>query len=387
MNKNNIFVTIKKELRSMFRDKKTMFMIFGFPFIIAFFIFLMGVMEESAMGEGGTSYNVGFNYEINEVEETLLEPYSLEYKYYKDEDSLEESFENGDISGYVLLDKEKNVYTIYTDNSMSGMNVSTFLASYLEDYNEYLGNVKLANQNIDPTEIYSNFEVEMKNVSGEDLSTSGFLVELVMSLSFTYIIMAITLAAVNMATSAIAVEKEHGTLETILTLPITTKELIFGKYLANVIIGSVASLIGFALTIGSFSIAKDMFEIYEDFSISFGAIVWGIVICILASFLIGGMAIAITAKAKSYKEAQASGQVLNYLCMIPIFMTYLDFKVSSTYYVVPILNYTTILMDLYTGNFEYINLLITLVSTVVAVGVVLWLLMKTFKSEKVLFGE
>ena len=387
MNKNNIFVTIKKELRSMFRDKKTMFMIFGFPFIIAFFIFLMGVMEESAMGEGGTSYNVGFNYEINEVEETLLEPYSLEYKYYKDEDSLEESFEDGDISGYVVLDKEENVYTIYTDNSMSGMNVSTFLASYLEDYNEYLGNVKLANQNIDPTEIYSNFEVEMKNVSGEDLSTSGFLVELVMSLSFTYIIMAITLAAVNMATSAIAVEKEHGTLETILTLPITTKELIFGKYLANVIIGSVASLIGFALTIGGFSIAKEMFEIYEDFSISFGAIVWGIVICILASFLIGGMAIAITAKAKSYKEAQASGQVLNYLCMIPIFMTYLAFKVSSTYYVVPILNYTTILMDLYTGNFEYINLLITLVSTVVAVGVVLWLLMKTFKSEKVLFGE
>lgn len=387
MNKNNIFVTIKKELRSMFRDKKTMFMIFGFPFIIAFFIFLMGVMEESAMGEGGTSYNVGFNYEINEVEETLLEPYSLEYKYYKDEDSLEKSFEDGDISGYVVLDKEENVYTIYTDNSMSGMNVSTFLASYLEDYNEYLGNVRLTNQNIDPTEIYSNFEVEMKNVSGEDLSTSGFLVELVMSLSFTYIIMAITLAAVNMATSAIAVEKEHGTLETILTLPITTKELIFGKYFANVIIGSVASLIGFALTIGSFSIAKDMFEIYEDFSISFGAIVWGIVICILASFLIGGMAIAITAKAKSYKEAQASGQVLNYLCMIPIFMTYLDFKVSSTYYVVPILNYTTILMDLYTGNFEYINLLITLVSTVVAVGVVLWLLMKTFKSEKVLFGE
>lgn len=387
MNKNNIITTIKKELRSMFRDKKTMFMIFGFPFIIAFFIFLMGFMEDSVMGEGGTTYNVGFNYEINEVEEALLEPYSLEYKYYKDKDDLEDSFENGDISGYVMFDNEKSTYTIYTDSSMSGMNVSTFLASYLEDYNEYLGNLKLSNQNIDPTEVYNNFKVEMMNVSGEELSTSGFLVELVMSLSFTYIIMAITLAAVNMATSAIAVEKEHGTLETILTLPITTKELITGKYLANVVIGTVASLIGFALTIGSFGIARNMFEIYEDFSISIGAIGWGVLICVLASLLIGGMAIAITAKAKSYKEAQASGQVLNYLCMIPIFMTYLDFKVSSTYYVVPILNYTTILMDLYTGNFEYINLLITILSTIVCVGVVLWLLMKTFKSEKVLFGE
>ena len=75
MNKNNILVTIKKELRSMFRDKKTLFMIFGFPFVIAFFIFLMGFMEESVLGEGGTTYNVGFNYTINEVEETLLDSY------------------------------------------------------------------------------------------------------------------------------------------------------------------------------------------------------------------------------------------------------------------------------------------------------------------------
>lgn len=387
MNKNNILVTIKKELRSMFRDKKTMFMIFGFPFVIAFFIFLMGFMEESVLGEGGTTYNVGFNYTITEVEKTLLDSYPLEYDYYEDKEELEDAFEVGDISGYVMFDEESKVYTIYTDTSMGGMNVSTFLATYLEDYNQYLGNLKLTNQNIDPLEIYDNFTVEMKNVSGEELSTSGFLVELVMSLSFTYIIMAITLAAVNMATSAIAVEKEHGTLETILTLPITTNELICGKYLANVIIGGVASLIGFALTIGSFGIAKNMFEIYEDFSITFGAVAWGVIICILASFLIGGMAIAITAKAKSYKEAQAAGQVLNYLCMIPIFMTYLDFKVSSTYYVVPILNFTTILMDLYTGTFEYINLLITVLSTVVFVGIVLYVLMKTFKSEKVLFGE
>ena len=41
---------------------------------------------------------------------------------------------------------------------------------------------------------------------------------------------------------------------------LTNSHDYFGKYLANVIIDSVASLIGFALTIGSFSIEKDMFE-------------------------------------------------------------------------------------------------------------------------------
>lgn len=387
MNKNSIGITIKKELRSMFRDKKTLFMIFGFPFVIVFMIFLLGFMEESVLGENGTTYNVGLNFTVNEVQKTLLDEYNLENKYYESIGEMKDAYDEGEIAGYLTFDEEKNVYTVYTDSGMGGMNLNTFLTLFLEDYNQYLGNLKLMEQNIDPLEVYDNFTVEMMNVTGEELTTSGFLVEMVMSLSFTYIIMAITLAAVNMATSAIAVEKEHGTLETILTLPITTNELIAGKYLANVIIGSISSLIGFALTIGSFGVAKNMFEIYEEFSITFGAVAWGVIICVLASFLISGLAIAITAKAKSYKEAQASGQILNYLCMIPIFMTYLDFKVSTTYYAIPILNYTTILMDLYTGNFEYVNLLITIGSTILFVGIVLWLLMKTFKSEKVLFGE
>lgn len=386
MNKNNIFITIKKELRSMFRDKKTVMMIFGFPFIIALFIFLMGFMEESMMGDGSTVYKVGFDYTVNEVQETLLEQYSLEYETYDSISELESAYEDGDISGYVVYEEDSSNYVIYADSSITGMNVSSFLVAYLEDYNQYLGDLKLIEENIDPSEVYSNFTMEMKDISGEELSTSSFLVELVMSLAFTYIIMAITLAAVNMATSAIAVEKEHGTLETILTLPITTNELIIGKYLANVIIGVISSLIGFILTIVSFGIAKNMFTIYEDFSISFGAIVWGVLICVLASFLIGGLAIAITSSAKSYKEAQASGQILNYICMVPIFMTYLEFKATTTYYLIPILNYTTILMDLYTGNFEYINLIITIISTVVCVGIVLWILLKKFKSEKVLFG-
>ena len=386
MNKNNVFITIKKELRSMFRDKKTMFMIFGFPFVIAFLIFLMGIMEESMLGEGTVKYKVGINYSVSEVEKELIKQYSLSYEYFNDISNIEDSFENGDISGYILYDKEKNNYVIYTDSSVTGLNVSSFASAYLEKYNLYLGDLKLISQNVDPTDVYDNFTIELKDISGEELSTSSFLIELVMSLSFTYIIMAITLAAVNMATSAIAVEKEHGTLETILTLPITTNELIIGKYLANVIIGTVASLIGYFLTIGSFGIAKNIFTIYEDFSISFSAIILGIVICVLASFLIGGLAIAITSSAKTYKESQAAGQILNYVCMAPIFMTYLEFKATSIYYLIPILNYTTILMDLFTGKVELINLVLVIVSTVVCLVVVLSLLLKRFKSEQILFG-
>lgn len=386
MNKNNILITIKKELRSIFRDKKTLFMIFGFPFIIALFIFLFGFMEDTMMGEGENIYKVGVNYEVSTIEKELLAQYGLEYEYYSDIEKVKSDFEENIVDGYILYQDDENKYTIYSDSSISGMNVTTFISSYLEDYNQYLGDLKLIESDIDPATIYNNFTIDIKNTSGEELSSSSFLVELIMSISFTYIIMAITLAAVNMATSAIAVEKEHGTLETILTLPITTNELIIGKYLANVIVGAIASLIGFALTIISFSIAKNMFIMYEDFSISLVAVIFGIVICILASFLISGLATLITSSAKTYKEAQASGQILNYICIIPIFMSYLEFTVTSVYYFIPILNYTTILLDLYTGNFEYMNLFITIGSTIVYVILILWFMLKRFKSEEVLFG-
>lgn len=386
MNKKNIFITIKKEIRSIFRDKKTLFMIFGFPFVIALFIFLFGLMEDSMMGESSNVYKIGVNYEVNDVHKELLKQYGLKYKSYQDIKEAKQDFEEDLIDGYVLWNEEKNTYTVYSDSSISGMNVTSFVANYLDDYNKYLGDLQLIDKGINPDEVFTNFKVEIKNVSGEELSSSSFLVELIMNISFVYIIMAITLAAVNMATSAIAVEKEHGTLETILTLPITTTELIIGKYLANVIVGAIASLIGFALTIISFSIAKEMFVMYEDFSISFVAILFGIIICIIASFLISGLATLITSSAKSYKEAQASGQILNYICIVPIFMSYLEFSVTSSMYFIPILNYTTILLELYTGNFEYVNLFITIASTICYVVFILWFMIRRFKSEKVLFG-
>lgn len=386
MNKKNIFITIKKEIRSIFRDKKTLFMIFGFPFVIALFIFLFGLMEDSMMGESSNVYKIGVNYEVNDVHKELLKQYGLKYKSYQDIKEAKQDFEEDLIDGYVLWNEEKNTYTVYSDSSISGMNVTSFVTNYLDDYNKYLGDLQLIDKGINPDEVFTNFKVEIKNVSGEELSSSSFLVELIMNISFVYIIMAITLAAVNMATSAIAVEKEHGTLETILTLPITTTELIIGKYLANVIVGAIASLIGFALTIISFSIAKEMFVMYEDFSISFVAILFGIIICIIASFLISGLATLITSSAKSYKEAQASGQILNYICIVPIFMSYLEFSVTSSMYFIPILNYTTILLELYTGNFEYVNLFITIASTICYVVFILCFMIKRFKSEKVLFG-
>lgn len=386
MKKTNIIITIKKELRSIFRDKKTIFMILGFPFIIAAFIFFFGYMEDALMGTEDTKYSMGINYEANSTEKTIMSECYLEPTYYETVEEMKEAFDNGLIETYIFYDEKENLYTIYSNENIMDSQASSYAMEYLDAYNKYLGDLYIKGEDIDPEIAYGSIVYELKTTEGEELSTDGMMIDMVMDMSFTYIIMAIAMAAVNMATSAIAVEKENGTLETILTLPVTTKELITGKYLATVIIGIFSSIIGFIITLVSFAIATNMFEIYEGFSITFSAILWGLVICIIASLLIGALAITLTSKAKSYKEAQAAGQILQIICVFPIFLSFLNFKTTTTYYLIPILSHTTILMDLYSGSLNYLNLFITIISTLAYTLILLYVIVKNFKSEKVLFG-
>ena len=139
MNKNNILITIKKELRSIFRDKKTICYIFGFPFIIAFLIFLMGYMEDAIMNEDNdTKYSIGINYEVNEIEKTLMEENSLVYEKYDSLSDMKEAYYNGEIEAYLDYDKDNKIYYIYTDESMMNSTVSTYVMYYLDSYNSYI---------------------------------------------------------------------------------------------------------------------------------------------------------------------------------------------------------------------------------------------------------
>lgn len=387
MNKNNIIITIKKEMRSIFRDKKTLMMILGFPLIIALMIFLYGTMENTIMGTDDTKYNIGINYSITPTEEMYMDEFSLKAKYYATKDELEKAYAEEKIDSYVIYNEVENKYTIYIDDSdVVETSIGSYIAGYLDLYNRHLGDEELYRNDLSPELIYNNFEVETKSITGEEMSDNAMMLKMIMGIAFTYIIVSISLATINMATTAIATEKEHGTLETILTLPITTTELLLGKYISTVLIGLISSIVGFAITIISILISSNYFDIYKEFSISPVAIILGIIICVVASMVIAGLAITVTSSSKSYKEAQAAGQTLELVSMIPMFVQILNISSSTVFYLIPILSHSTILMDLYSGNINYMNIAITIISSIVYAIIIFTFLIKKFKSEKVLFG-
>lgn len=383
MNKNSIIITIKKELRSILRDKKTLITLLIFPVLIPSMIFLYSYIYENVSDD--EYYNIAIDYQVDNTVSSILKECHLNTTYYDTLDEMKESYNNNEVSGYIHYNQEENKYIIYTnEDSEDGMYVSSYTTTYLETYNNYLAKLYLISEDIDVDKAYNNLSYEIKNLQGEN-----FTLQIIFSIAFTYIIMSIVLACTNMATSATAVEKENGTLETLLTFPIRVNELIIGKYLSSVIVGLVASLIGLLLTILSIIIAPNFFTIFDNISIGINihTIIISTLTCISASLFIGGLSIAITSFAKTYKEAQSSSQVLSLLTIIPMMISFIGIDTTNTYYLIPIANYVQLLMDIFSKKFNYINIIIVFISTIIYVTIVIYYIIKQYKNEKVLFGE
>ena len=93
--------------------------------------------------------------------------------------------------------------------------------NYLDTYNTYLGHEYLSTFPVDIEKVEHSIEIQT-----EELEGTSELVNMVLFLGIVFSIMAISLTAIYGVTDSIAGEKERGTLETILTFPIKSKELI-----------------------------------------------------------------------------------------------------------------------------------------------------------------
>lgn len=382
MNKK-VILTIKKELRSVFRDKKTLRNIFLIPFLIPLMIFLYGYMFDS-VEKTDKVYDIGINYEPNDYEKMSYKDLKINYKIMDKKDDLDKEYKNKNISAYILYDENNNKYTIYCDESDNGMIVSSILEKHFEGYNKYLTNNKLIEKGIDVDKVFNNFELEYINID----NTKNYFVQLILSMIIMYVIFSISAATSSMSNSITASERENGTLETILTFPIKAKELIMGKYLSSVIVGIISSVFGLSIGLVSIGISKEIFKSFSDvtLNINFIVILISILIIIVASLFISSLALILTIYSKNTKESQSATQALNFICIIPFFIKMINIDVSSYYYV-PILNYNEVLMNIYTSSINWINIFITLVSTIVLVFIVLKYIFMTYSSEKVLFTD
>ena len=82
---NRILITIKKELRGIIRDKKSLMMMLVTPILIPIFILLFSYMYETMLDkdESTNTYNIGVNYTCTKEEKKNLKELNLNIKQYK----------------------------------------------------------------------------------------------------------------------------------------------------------------------------------------------------------------------------------------------------------------------------------------------------------------
>ncbi len=374
----NILITIKKELRSIFRDKKTFIRLLILPLSIPLMVALYSYIYSLDTAD----YSIGVNYQMTEIEQSIVDSLNLDIKKYNSLEEMKEAYDNEEISVYV--DLKDNKYTIYADSgSSSGVVASSIVTTYLDAYKTTLADQYFESMGADLDYAYSQVNYEMVDVGG-----NNYFLVLLFSVCFSYITMAIVTSTSNMAISATAQEKESGTLETLLTFPIKTSELVTGKYIAGVLMGILSGFIGLALTVISLNVATGTSEVFDalNFSLSLSNILLSVIIVISASIFIGGLAIALTSSSKSFKEAQSSTNYLTFITMIPMFTSILNVNLTHKFYLIPIANYTQILMDIFSNVQDMMNIFIVFGSTIIYTVVIIYIIVKLYKSEKILFG-
>lgn len=380
--KNNVFNILKKELREMFRDKKSLSMMLVIPIFIPLLVIGMSALFESQMNMPVTDYNtIGFNYELDMVEQSIIEELEIN-PVYDTEENLKEKFDNGEIDLYVT--RNNTVYTINGDDSDTTTYASTLVESYFNAYKDYLQTDYLANHNVDPSMVMNIITLE-ENIIAED----NFFASYVTNYAFFFIIMAITVSATYPATDATAGEKERGTLETLLTFPIKSKDIIIGKFLSVTLSSVITGVLSLILAIISLKIANNMFSIYEgmDLMLPASSLIFALIVILAYSLLISGLCIAIASNSKTFKEAQSALTPLTFISFFPGMIAFMiGITTTNVYACIPFLNYTLIFTDITSGNINFVHILLMLISTIIIIAVVLKIIIKQYKSERVLFG-
>ena len=202
--------------------------------------------------------------------------------------------------------------------------------------------------------------------------------------------MAITVSATYPATDATVGEKERGPLETLLTFPIKSKDIIIGKFLSVSISSTITGLLSLVFALISLSVAGNMFEIFDGakLTLSTASIIISIFTIILYSFLISGLCIAIASKSKSFKEAQSSLTPLTFISFFPGMIAFMmKIKSTAVLSMIPFLNFSLTFTEVSNGKINVLNILLMFISTIVVISAVLYIIIKQYKSEKVLFAK
>lgn len=248
------------------------------------------------------------------------------------------------------------------------------MSGILDRYESSLANKFDVNLGDGPYDLATN-----KDTSGKLLSTLLPLLLLIFLYS----------GCVAIAPESIAGEKERGTIATLLVTPMKRSELAIGKILS---LALLAFLCGLSSTFGTLlSLPKLMGGSSDSISMNIYGMrdYLSLGLVILSSIvLIVTLVSLISAFAKTVKEANASAMPLMIVVMLAgVSAMFGTIQKEIIYYFVPLYNSVQCMSGIFSFDYSFTHILITIVSNLVYACIGGFVLTRMFNSERVIFSR
>lgn len=204
-----------------------------------------------------------------------------------------------------------------------------------------------------------------------------------------FIILLCLMSALQPAIDLTAGEKERGTMETILASSVGRIELVLGKFLLVLsfsVFNTILSISSFAVTM---RFAKDYAAEMtrgHSYTINPKAMLLVFLIVLPLAVLFSASLLTIALFAKSFKEAQSYTGYVMLAAIFPALISILPgIDLNAGLALVPIINVSLVARELFTGSFPWGLMGLVFASTTVYAAAALWVAMKMFQRESVLF--
>jgi sodium transport system permease protein len=392
---NTILTVFKKEIKDLFRDKKTIIVSLLIPLLL--FPVMFGVVGKSMSSSKDTVQN---NLKIALVDKgnSNLSKFIEGQKNIKIEKSKDIK---GDIkAGKIYLaielpeDFDENVSAentsdlklTYDNSSQNSETAYAMINSMIDAYSKQIINNRLEKRGIN-TSILTPIKVYKITVVKEDQGMVKMMLSLMLPLMLViYSVSGPLSSAIDLGVG----EKERGTLEPLLTTKAGRLSLLWGKFLAITIVGlmtTIATMVGIFIAMKQNSSAFGSSVAVSGIGISPEALIIIGVLIVFLTMAFGALELSISIYARSFKEASTYNSPLMIIAIIPAYATYmLDAKnIPFMYFNIPVANVVCVLKELIDGIYNYNHIAITSVWIVVYVAACILFARFMFSREEVIF--
>ena len=396
--KNNTLTIIKKEFARFFGDKQLLFTSVIMPGLLLYLIYTFMGSGMSRMATEGINEMVTVRVEnLPESATTLWKdlPATILLQQTVSQEDID-NLENKDLNEVLVRfpmdfdamvavydpqsgEVAPNVEIYYNSTNNASSRVYHLLESTLTSYEDQLSNRFDINR--------ADEEVAQFDMANTDDVVGGILSKLIPML----ILMMVFSGVMAIAPSAIAGEKERGTIATLLVTPMRRNELALGKVVSlsgMALLSGVSSFIGIALGLPKM-IQADVAGM--DLGLHYTSADYVVLlITILATVLIMASLVSIlSALAKDVKNAGTMivpfMLVVMFCGLMPMFQSGTQERLTA--YLIPFYNSVQVMTSVFAHEMKWMPVIVTLAANVVYTGIAVWILTRLFNSEKVMFSK